>query len=407
MKIQTHKSTTLFSAITVALLVLITIFITVNHSASATDGQNVRVGHLITIHDRGEQKVVLSRGATIGDAIKEAGVTLDKNDAVEPVVDQQMVASEYQVNIYHARQVIVVDGAIRQKVITPYQTGEQIAKSAGVILYPEDTTTIVRTDDIVAEGAGLTLTIDRATPVVFNLYGKPTTIRTHATTVAGLLKDKAIVLGKDDTLSVPLTQSVNSGMSIELWRNGKQTVNVDEDITFDTQKIQDANQPVGYRQVTTAGVVGKKTVTYEVDMKNGLEIGRTQIQSVATLQPLKQVEVIGAKTSLPPGSHEDWMAAAGISEGDYGYVNYIVSREGGWCPYRWQGDPSCTNHGTVTPGGMGYGLVQATPGTKMANAGDDWLTNPITQLRWASGYAIGRYGGWQAAYNHWLSSHNW
>lgn len=407
MKIQTHKSTTLFSAITVASLVLIALVTTVNHSTSATDGHNLNAGHLITIHDRGDQKVILSHATTIGAAIKEAGINLDKNDSVEPVVDQQMVASEYQVNIYHARPVIIVDGTIRQKVITPYQTGEQIAKSAGFTLYPEDITTITRTDDIVSEGAGLVLKIDRATPVAFNLYGKPTTIRTHATTVAGLLKDKAIVLGKDDTLSVSMAQAVTSGMSIELWRNGKQTVNVDEDVAFDTQKIQDANQPVGYRNVTTPGIVGKKTVTYEVDMKNGQEVGRTQIQSVATLQPIQQVEVIGAKTSLPPGSHEDWMGAAGISQGDYGYVNYIVSHEGGWCPYRWQGDPSCNNNGAVTPGGMGYGLVQSTPGAKMASAGEDWLTNPITQLRWASAYAISRYGGWQAAYSHWTVSHNW
>jgi hypothetical protein len=39
-----------------------------------------------------------------------------------------------------------------------------------------------------------------------------------------------------------------------------------------------------------------------------------------------------------------------------------------------------------------YGIWQANPGTKMASAGRDWATNPWTQLRWAVGYAVGRYG---------------
>jgi len=44
-------------------------------------------------------------------------------------------------------------------------------------------------------------------------------------------------------------------------------------------------------------------------------------------------------------------------------------------------------------------MFQATPGTKMASAGADWLTNPVTQIRWATSYAVGRYGSWAAAYN--------
>jgi hypothetical protein len=43
----------------------------------------------------------------------------------------------------------------------------------------------------------------------------------------------------------------------------------------------------------------------------------------------------------------------------------------------------------------------------MASAGADWATNPITQLRWCDGYATSRYGGWAAAYNHWLAYHVW
>jgi hypothetical protein len=55
--------------------------------------------------------------------------------------------------------------------------------------------------------------------------------------------------------------------------------------------------------------------------------------------------------------------------------------------------------------GGSYGLPQAQPGSKMRSAGRDWRTNPWTQLRWAEGYAVGRYGSECAAWAFWRSHH--
>jgi hypothetical protein len=38
-----------------------------------------------------------------------------------------------------------------------------------------------------------------------------------------------------------------------------------------------------------------------------------------------------------------------------------------------------------------YGIPQSLPGIKMASAGDDWMTNPETQINWGLGYISGRY----------------
>lgn len=38
-----------------------------------------------------------------------------------------------------------------------------------------------------------------------------------------------------------------------------------------------------------------------------------------------------------------------------------------------------------------YGIPQAYPGNKMSSEGDDWQTNPVTQIRWGLGYISGRY----------------
>ncbi|WP_460784552.1 aggregation-promoting factor C-terminal-like domain-containing protein [Microbacterium tumbae] len=91
------------------------------------------------------------------------------------------------------------------------------------------------------------------------------------------------------------------------------------------------------------------------------------------------------------GSPAEWMAAAGIAESDWGYVDYIVSRESGW-------NPNATNSSSGA-----CGLVQALPCSKVPGNG----YNPVDNLRWGNGYAVGRYGSWGGAYNFWQSHHWW
>lgn len=116
----------------------------------------------------------------------------------------------------------------------------------------------------------------------------------------------------------------------------------------------------------------------------------------------------------PPMTHEQMMEQAGIDQNDSAAADYIISHESGWCALKWQRQIGyCpTSYVEYYPGAVydayeGYGLCQSTPAIKMAAAGDDWQTNPITQLRWCASHATAAYGGWQGAYAHWLSYHWW
>ncbi len=51
-----------------------------------------------------------------------------------------------------------------------------------------------------------------------------------------------------------------------------------------------------------------------------------------------------------------------------------------------------------------YGLVQALPGTKMSSAGDDWRTNPATQIKWGLSYMNERYGSPCGAWSFWQAN---
>ena len=76
--------------------------------------------------------------------------------------------------------------------------------------------------------------------------------------------------------------------------------------------------------------------------------------------------------------------------------SFIIDHESGWNP---------TNQNASSGA---YGLGQALPAGKMAPYGDDYMTNPKTQLKWMYAYMTegNRYGSIEAAYNFWLA-HNW
>jgi hypothetical protein len=56
--------------------------------------------------------------------------------------------------------------------------------------------------------------------------------------------------------------------------------------------------------------------------------------------------------------------------------------------------------------GSAWGIPQALPGSKMAQFGSDWRTNPATQIKWGLHYIDNRYGNPCSAWNH-FQNHNW
>jgi hypothetical protein len=137
-------------------------------------------------------------------------------------------------------------------------------------------------------------------------------------------------------------------------------------------------------QTTTASFAAKPPVS---------NASITEVVSVVvTPTPRPQPVVVAPAVS---GTHEDWLRAAGIDLEDWQYVDFIVRSESGW-------QVTVTN-----PSSGSYGLCQALPRTKMATAGSDYLSNPVTQLRWCDSYAHSRYGGWPQAAAAWHQQHWW
>ena len=291
-----------------------------------------RSQRLVTIHDGNIEKSILTEATSIKKAFEEAKVPLSKYDLVEPGLGTKLTGSNYEINLYRARPVKIVDGKVQKQIMSPYRTSRQIVEHAGMKLYDEDVATLTASTDPVVSNLGLTLTIERSTPFRLVLYGEKVASRTMASTVGEMLKEKDIKLGPKDTLSKRSDTPIKKGMTVEIWRNGVQTQTREEKITMPIREIKDPSKPFGYKDIKTPGAPGKKMVTYEVVMKNGKEVKRKVIQSVTTKKAREQVVVVGSKVEGPEAITAKIRAAAKAKGIDPQRVLIIARCESGFNP---------------------------------------------------------------------------
>lgn len=142
----------------------------------------------------------------------------------------------------------------------------------------------------------------------------------------------------------------------------------------------------------------ENVVDQQLARRNEQEVKRVAEENAAKeARKAEEARVVAsqpvAAPSPPPsqgGSKEAWMAAAGIPQAHWGYVDSIVSRESGW-------NPNAVNRSSGA-----CGLGQQLPCGKWAGAWND----PVAALVAMTGYVNARYGGWAGAVSYW-NSHGW
>ncbi len=261
---------------------------------------------LISLYADGQQRLFATDAGTVGDVLRRANVKLAKQDLVEPAVSAPVPKGQFNINVYRARPVQVVDGLQTHNFSSAYQSPRLLALAAGLIIYPEDQFRTEVISDIVDSSAiGEQVVVTRAKLVTVNVDGKVRAIRTQAPTVGAALKGVGVALGAQDTVSVDLAHSVTPGMDVSITRVSEAVATLTQTLPRTVKKIADPAVLAGQTSIKAPGSDGQKTVTYRIHYKNGVETGREAIQVVSLVQPVDQVIVEGTKVMFA-GSVEYW-----------------------------------------------------------------------------------------------------
>ncbi|MFV0461595.1 MAG: hypothetical protein ACK5MP_00120 [Nostocoides sp.] len=107
-------------------------------------------------------------------------------------------------------------------------------------------------------------------------------------------------------------------------------------------------------------------------------------------------QLIANAVSDPQGAARAMLPEFGFSDSQFSCLVTLWNGESRW------------NYKATNPYSGAGGIPQALPASKMASAGADWQTNPVTQIRWGLGYIKSRYGtpcnalgAWQSRSPHW------
>lgn len=272
---------------------------------------------VLSVYVDGAEKTIATQADTVGEALSSSGITLYEHDKSEPSAKTEITSTEFNVTVYRARPITVIDGPNTYTLTTAERTPRAIAETAGFKPKPEDGFVYKNSDNPFEGTPGTRLYIQRSKQITFELYGKSSKLRTRALTVQDLLNEKDVVLEEGDQVSPSPSTRITEGMKVSIAQIDKKVKTVEEAIPFPEEQIQDANQPLSYKKITKPGKNGRKLVTYEITIKNGKEFKKKALKTVVTVQPVKQVAIVGAKNVTFSGDFALALAKLRSCEGGY------------------------------------------------------------------------------------------
>lgn len=348
---------------------------------------------VVTVYVDNTEQILPTRAKNVQALIDKLGITINEGDVVEPGLDAPILTDNFNINIYRARPIVLIDNNKRTVVKTADQSPRIAAREAGIVVYPEDEVIPEAPEDLLDEGVvGDRYIIDRATPLTLILYGNISGIRTQAETVGELLDEKQVKTEPSDTVTPARDTPLRKDMKITITREGQKIATVEEAIAPKTEYVDDPNVLTGQEVVKEEGKPGKKVVTYDIQLDaDGKEIKRKKLQEITTIKPERRLISRGTKIIISNPSDnvklgQSLAAGRGWTGQEFYCLYQLWQKESGWN----------TTAGNTSSGA--YGIPQALPGSKMGSAGADWLTNPATQINWGMGYIAGRYGAPCAAW---------
>ena len=367
----------------------------------------------VMLEVNGVSRPVTSWGNTVGDALHAAGVSVGSNDLVQPGTGEAVRDGDTIVVRTSKPYTVTVDGQTRTLWTTASSADAILADAAplgsAVSLAADRSSSRDELTPLVSRARNVVVTVDGTTREVAARPGQD---------ARAILEAAGVSVHPLDRVNV--TAGVNGATTWTVWQEKKG----DEVLTSVPITEHSTSQPVtqvrseGTKEATPAALVAagidpKATLEEKVEAD-----GTTSVRyraKLGTISTKEEIAAIAADTKNadaataaaaaaaaaaagavpttysgedPRSLAKTLVAAQGWGDSEYQCLVLLWNRESQWNPYAENASSGA------------YGIPQALPGSKMASAGADWRTNPITQINWGIGYIKGRYGTPCSAWAH-------
>jgi uncharacterized protein YabE (DUF348 family) len=195
-----------------------------------------------------------------------------------------------QMRVVRALPVVVDDGGLPFVVRTTAPTIGEALREAEITLYLGDRV-VPSLGSAVSHG--IRVTIQRSIPVAFEADGRTFKTRTRGDTVADALTAMKIGVAGMDRVEPALESELYEGIKIAVTRVNEE-IEVSEEIApFETVYVADPNLAIDTQQVVNSGAEGVTRTRYRVRYENGQETARTLEDTWVAQQPAERVIAYG------------------------------------------------------------------------------------------------------------------
>ncbi len=306
----------------------------------------------ITLSIDGQTQTVHTFAGTVGAVLAADGISTGGKDVVSPASGSSASDNE-TITVRYGRPLSLKVNGVSTTAWVHYPTVSGALQELGV-----RTSGATSTDPMSADipRSGMNgLVVYTMRHVTFLVDGKTVQVSTTAATVTAAMAQAGITLRNQDAPSVAAASVPTDGEKISINRITGTTETKQIAIPFQTTKVNDSTTYLGTTSVTTQGVDGEKTVTYAVQVVNGVKQAPKQISETVTKQPVNEVESVGTKALPTSASSLNWTALATCESGDnpsentgngfYGMYQFTIST---WDSLGGTGLPSNASAGTQT-----------------------------------------------------------
>ncbi|MEE1619964.1 ubiquitin-like domain-containing protein [Zafaria sp. J156] len=259
----------------------------------------------------GETQSVSTFGTTVADVLEASEIELAARDEVSPALDAA-IENGATIEVNRSKAIDVsIDGVDR----VVHTTGLTVADVL-------DQLKVADSSDISAgielELASLSTPIEITTPkaVALAVDGKTVDLSTTAATVADVLAEADVTLGKDDELTPAAGTEVADGLDVKVVRVATEQRTSTEAVAHGTARVKDGTLEEGKTKVVAAGKDGVRTLVHEVVLKDGKEASSELVSSTVTTAAVDEKIAVGTKKKpAPKPAQASSSSSAGASSG--------------------------------------------------------------------------------------------
>ncbi len=129
--------------------------------------------------------------------------------------------------------------------------------------------------------------------ITIDADGQEIALSTDVLTVREALTEAKITIDTDDLVEPDLWVEIENEMIIRVIRVQEDTITEREVLPYGQQTIKSEAVPAGEQRLLQAGKNGQVQVTYRLQYHNGVEISRSVLQRIITIEPVPQITVVG------------------------------------------------------------------------------------------------------------------